>query len=131
MPQISKTDAEWKKLLTREQYKITVGMGTEKPFVNKYYANKKKGIYKCARCGTDLFSSDQKYDSGSGWPSFTAPVSRNNIILRKHLTLLGMRTRVFCARCSAYLGEVFDDGPPPARERYCMDSAAFDFIEAH
>lgn len=131
VPRIIKTDAEWKKILTPEQYYITVKMGTEKPFKNKYYNNKKKGIYRCARCGTDLFSWRQKYDSGSGWPSFTAPVSADNIVLRNHPTLWGLRTRVFCARCDAYLGEVFNDGPPPAHKRYCLDSPAFDFLENH
>ncbi len=129
VPIIIKTDAEWGKLLTPEQYKITVKRGTEKPFANKYYNNKKKGIYRCVRCGTDLFSSDQKYDSGSGWPSFTAPVSEKNVVSHDHRTLLGMRTQVLCARCGAYLGEVFDDGPPPAHKRYCMDSPAFEFVE--
>ncbi len=102
---VRKSDAEWKTLLSPEQYYITVRQGTEKPFANKFYDNKKKGLYRCARCGTDLFSSDKKYDSGSGWPSFTAPVAEENITLRNRLTFLGIRTRVFCARCALILAK--------------------------
>jgi peptide-methionine (R)-S-oxide reductase len=128
VPVIRKSAADWKKTLTPEQFYITVRKGTEKPFTNKYYKNKEKGIYKCVRCGTDLFSSEQKYDSGSGWPSFWAPVSEDNITFFKTRKLFRIHTQVFCARCDSYLGEVFDDGPPPTHKRYCLDSPALAFV---
>jgi len=124
---VIKTDEEWKAQLTPEQFEVARKHGTEYAFTGKYHALKELGIYVCICCGTDLFLSDTKFDSGTGWPSFYAPVSGLNV--RNHNDTSGgmMRTEVLCARCGAHLGHVFDDGPPPTGKRYCMNSAALDF----
>lgn len=127
---VVKTDDEWRALLTTEQYEVARKQGTEYAFSGKYHALKERGIYTCACCGTDLFESVTKFDSGTGWPSFSAPVSGLNI--RTHTDISGgmMRIEVLCARCGAHLGHVFDDGPAPTNKRYCMNSAALDFQKA-
>jgi len=126
---VSKTDAEWKKLLTREQYEITTKKGTEHPFTCAFEEIKEQGIFQCVRCGTDLFRSSTKFESGTGWPSFYEPVSDLNIRLIGDFSLGMNRTEVLCARCDSHLGHVFHDGPPPTGMRYCMNGFALKFVK--
>jgi peptide-methionine (R)-S-oxide reductase len=123
---VQKTDAEWREELTPEQYHILREKGTERAFSGQYYATKTPGIYRCAGCGNELFSSETKYDSGSGWPSFYAPIGPDRIATASDRSHGLTRTEVLCARCGGHLGHVFDDGPRPTGLRYCMNSAALE-----
>jgi peptide-methionine (R)-S-oxide reductase len=125
---IEKTDEEWKKLLTKEQYLITTKKGTETPGTCLFDQVHGDGVFRCVRCGTDLFYSSTKFDSGTGWPSYYEPVSPLNVEEQADLSLGMRRTEVLCARCGSHLGHVFDDGPPPTGKRYCMNGVALRFV---
>jgi peptide-methionine (R)-S-oxide reductase len=128
--QLTKTDEEWRKELTPAQYEVLRKKGTEPPFTGKYTYSKEDGIYRCGACGAELFSSDAKFDSGTGWPSFTEPTQNANVELRPDKSLFMKRTEVVCGRCGSHLGHVFDDGPGPTGKRYCINSVALDLDKA-
>jgi peptide-methionine (R)-S-oxide reductase len=127
---VTKTEAEWKKILTPEQFEILRNKGTEPAFHNAYWDNHEKGTYKCAGCGLVLFSSDAKFHSGTGWPSFYQPIADDRVHVGLDTSHGMERDEVTCARCGGHLGHVFDDGPAPTGLRYCMDSAAMVFEKA-
>ena len=129
MPKITRTKEEWKKILPPENFHVLIEKGTEPPFTGKFSKNKKEGVYMCAGCGQELFHWDTKYDSGSGWPSFWTPISLDNVDLKPDTSLEMRRIEVVCSRCGGHLGHVFDDGPKPTGQRYCINSLSLDFKE--
>lgn len=121
---VSKSEEEWQKILTPEQYRVCRKKDTERPFTGKYNDSKEKGMYKCSCCGNELFDSNSKFESGTGWPSFFKPVNDKNIKLESDTAYGMIRTEVMCKKCGAHLGHVFDDGPEPTNLRFCINSVS-------
>ncbi len=124
---MSKSDKQWKKELDPEQYRILRQKGTERSFTGKYWNNKEKGVYRCAGCGAELFSSETKFESGTGWPSFWAPMESKQVKTEEDSSHSMQRTEVVCSHCGGHLGHVFEDGPEPTGQRYCINSGALKF----
>jgi peptide-methionine (R)-S-oxide reductase len=124
---VTKSEEEWKRTLTPEQYAVLRKKGTERAFTGKYWDNHEAGTYRCAGCGAPLYESDSKFDSGTGWPSFTRPMDEKNLAYEEDRSLFSKRTEVLCASCGGHLGHVFDDGPAPTGKRHCINSVCLEF----
>ena len=129
LPRVEKTDAEWQAQLTPEQFAVARAHGTERPFCGTLLDNKRSGVYTCVCCGLPLFASDAKFESGTGWPSFFQPIAGENVTIKSDRSYGMVRVEILCARCDCHLGHVFPDGPPPTRQRHCVNSESLEFTD--